>query len=91
MTSNLASSSVLDLRVIERLKRRLHSIHAAWRRRLSEIIQARINEAVHQAIPQHPESATDGVRLTAIFEPSLSRLHSLRRAEATKNCGSKPI
>jgi hypothetical protein len=83
-------------------------IHAAWRRRrLSEIIQARINEAVHQAIAQHPESATDGVRLTqlasahleasspsllrqeahefrlaAIFERSLSRLHSLRRAEA---------
>lgn len=95
-------SNVNELQIVETM------IHAAWRRRrISEIIQARINEAVQQAIAQNPDAATDAVRLTqlatsqietaapsllrqeahefrlaGIYERSLARLQSMRRAAA---------
>jgi hypothetical protein len=42
-------------------------VHAAWRRRrLSSLIQTRLNDAISQVIEQHPDSASDAVRLTAL-------------------------
>lgn len=59
-------------------------IHAAWRRRrLSELIHFRINEAVQQALAQNPSVATDAVALTKLATcqletsgPSLMRQES---------------